>query len=953
MTLYQYRAHVGPRWTDGDDPTRYDWTGHRVDDLNTNWNQSAFTTAAVQAGAATTIPVNTTVDFPAAGQAHLMPNGSGETWLYFTYTGKTATSFTGVSWPDSAGDIEGIITASAGARIRIWMPLDATTASQIANTMQITKNALGQFAGSDWTATISGHNIARHAIRNHHLIVIEYRPGPGNPWQLLLLGWLQNPNWTDDDQRRASWQVQIASSPTMAERYHTKGLTAGDRDLAAAGNATASNTLGVAYKERHSGDFTAAAPTLTPAQAIDQDLSTVWIADQMVGSFNYAASNGDPHWSYTDGYDTQVIISLVYLQRPPGYDSRGYRFIELTVIPQEPDGSTNLNSHYIRTEKAGHKQSITPLETGDVEPGEKLIICEDRSLFLKEHPTNAAADFLELTDPAWWDAIDPAGDTILLSRITSPRSLCHMVSWGNATGTIPQDGDDPGESWIGPKVDAPARGEALTYIFTGADGTGTSTTPADYWRSDYDMAPGYTVGYYGGDEDGWNQGKLNEVWMMIELPSLRLYLEEDIGLATDVGPGDRLRIVDANGEGNTQGLPDAGTIQIAYEQISYIDKEDDSILVTGRGMNGTEIEEHNAGDQVLFIYNGIATAAPPIQELKWQRARHPWPENFKVYTSNGARQRTPGDSEWTRDWTLQESRVGFVADVDPTNLAYTWAKQFDPPIRATHVLILFIGMTYNPARPRLNRFIVNASPDEYQGTTWMQEGGSAAVLAGAILVHSGALPPGSATTWATTLDALKLNVQNGPAFSTALDLIDYSHSRCLCTLDSHLTMDPHPWLQSSTLPVTRVWNRSNVRQVQITQPAPAAVKQYKMIYSVPTTPDIEESVVYPDANLPGDGEEIEIGPYIASNETAAWNSCKWRYQLARTPYQAVIQTETAGLDIYPGEIGTLSWDFGPHEDASGPRYSRKMVVESVDHYFVDGRIETTLHLIQIGRRSEG
>lgn len=947
---YEFRAHIGGRWTDGDDPVRYNWPALRAGTIGTNFDIKTTATSPISVTNGT-IYAASTAAFPAAGHIHIQPAGSGEGWLFATYTGKTAATFNGVKWPDGTADIEGSYTISAGAIIRQFIPLDGEIAAALTDTMTITKSALGQFAGYDWSASVSGYHIVRHAIRNHHMIVIEYRTQPTNAWAILLIGWLEAPNFSDDHTHNAPWSVNIISAAAMMERYDAAGLTAGDRDIAQKGTASASNTLALAYKERHSGDFTAANPQLGAAQVVDGSLSSVWIADQMVGTYNYAASNGDPHWGYTSLYDTQVVFSLIYLQRPAGYDSVGYRFIELTVVPQPPDGTTNLRSHWIRSEKNGLKHLITPLEKHDVEEGEKLLIVENRDLFLKEHPTNAAADFAEITDQAFWDSIDPAGDTLILTRQNVDQNISHMVSWGNATGIIPQDGDDPGEDWIGPQATAPARGEALTYVFLGADGLGTSTTPADYWRTDYNMAPGYTIGYYGGDPDGWNQGKINEVWLKIELPELQLYLEEDMD--TGDGAGTVIRIIDATGNGNTQGLPATGQIQIGYEQIGYSSKTQDTITITGRGLNGTDIATHLVDDAILFLYNGVATASPPIRELKWQRARAPYPENFRIYTSNGALQRTPGDDDWQRDWTLRDSRIGFVAnESDPG--AYTWAKQFDPPIRASHVLMVFYGMTTTPARPRLNRFIATVSSDEYQATTWMEQGKAAALIAADILINSGSAPGGSITAYATTLDALSLDVEPGPAFSTALDVIDYSHGIAKVGLDSHIDLEPHPWLQSSILSPTSTWNRGNTIAAQEIQPAPGAIKQYKMTYSVPAEPNEDRTVIWPPAgSAPRDGNEMEIGPYIAASEAAATNSARWRYQLARIPYQTVIQISPPGLDLHPCEIHSLTWDFGPAEKATGPRFSRLMVVESVDHYFDAGRVATTLHLLQIGRTTAG
>ena len=941
---YELRAFVGGQWSDGDDPTRHDWTFLRHGNTGTNFSQTTATTASVSVGA-TSINVSSTSVFPAAGRLFLQATGGGP-WLHFAYLSKTSTKFNGVTWFTAADEVEGATTVGAGATVRQWIPLTQDVSTQMAGSVQITKTTLGQFAGTDYSATISGWNVDRQAIANNHLVVVEYRMDPTGVWAILVLGWLDQPNYRDDAGRTAQWGAQIVSSATMADRTQTNGLTVGDRDIALSASVTGSPALAYPYKEAHLGEYREAVPDLSPARILDGSDDTIWISDQLVGDHNFAESNGDPHWSNTGDYDTQVVISMVHLEEPPGSISTGYRFIELTVVPQPPNGTTNLNSHWIITEKQGKKGLTTPLEKSDYEIAERLLIVENRELFLKRNPTNAAAAFLEMPDPAWWDGIDPAGDTIMLRRNRSPYTITHMVSWGNATGVIPGEGSEPGDTWIGPKVPAPQKGESLRYTFIGA-----STTPADYWIADHNYAPGYTIGYYGGDDDGWNQGKIWPVYLKIELPGLQLFLAEEMGDASDVGNGDFFRIIGPDGEGNTQGLPVSGTLQIGYEHISYINKTEDGVTCTGRGLTGTAIASHVSGDPIFLLHNGIATTGAPVEELKWHKnsVSNYYPQHFDIYVSSlgAGQQRTPNEAGWENDWVQVESVVGYVANTSEPG-RFVWAKQFTPPLRPTHVMMVFWGMTHNPARPRLNRFIVNVYPGDYESSTWMQASAAAATLFANVLTNCGALPGGSMTAWATTHNAISLNLQNGPAYSSALDIADYAHAFALCEIDGHITIQPHEWLEAATVTPSRSWSRENVRNIANQHAPGQPVAQFRMTYTTPAG-DTGEAV-YPSEGTRG-GQPTEIGEYIAAGQSEASNSVRWRHLLARSPHTALIEIASAGLDIYPGEVHRLTWDMGPNEIPGGRELDRIYAVESVDHFFENHALATTVHLVQIGREA--
>ena len=106
---------------------------------------------------------------------------------------------------------------------------------------------------------------------------------------------------------------------------------AGDLDMAKKGNASGSTPLGSPYKERNTGDYVAANPSFDAGSVIDDDESTLWIAERYMGDYNTPAPNQDPLNYPPTKANTEVLFTQVYCN-PPAGQSGGRRWIELTAI---------------------------------------------------------------------------------------------------------------------------------------------------------------------------------------------------------------------------------------------------------------------------------------------------------------------------------------------------------------------------------------------------------------------------------------------------------------------------------------------------------------------------------------------------------------------------------------------------------------------------------------------
>lgn len=959
----QTRIWIGPPYTPATDATHYDWS--QIDAGDTDFEDShprgqlnaslSDTATSVNYGLVT--PGRT---FPPAGGVWIGPTGPATGWEYISYTSNSSGVFGGITRQNIAemehGGLHGI-----GAQIYQFYPLtedaDDTLEPTASGEIHVTKRLEKAGAVEDWSAVITGYNLPRHAIRNHHMVVVERRlygqDGPDS-WQVWLVGWLQSPNGQDTAQRAASWSAEIVSISQMLNRYEIAGIDVGPRDIAKDGSASASTPLSFAYKERTSGDYTAADPDFDARSVLDRDRSTLWIADQYVGDRNYLPSNGDPHWNGQPATETRFIISVVYLRRPLGLPSRGYRFIELTIV--EFGGETVLKDHYFMTEANG-QQLLLDIGENDVAEGNKIILCEDQSLWQEENPVNGAEQIHELPI-SFFDGIDADADTIALVRKNSPYAWSHGVSWGR-TGTPPKPDPTPAQFvWQGStQLGAAPYGYALRYMFKGSNGLGNSADASDYWEYSKVVSPGYTIGEYGTDDNRWNAGKITPVWIQVDLPELQLVLSEDLASATD-GPG-ILHIEDSAETPSTQGLDLSGYLQIAEEIIGYDYKTAEGINIFGRARFGTERTAHKAGDTVMVRdpETGFATTAPVIKSIDWSRPDGlPYPAHFALYTSIYERLRHPDNEQWQDDWILRSVVSGWTPGAPDENDMITWTYNFPTPRRVKSLLIVIYQMSTDPYRPRVNEIFAQLNDEQYSDDSWLNDGESAGQAIAALFSKAG-LAGSAYTIQAGTLAPQGYTVEAGFCWSVVADVADYTNTRITVGLDSKIIVAANTLWTAASHAADYTWRRNEIADLSISQPAPAPIRQIEMVYYISPAGE-ETTVVYPAPDdAPKDGEIQTVGRQVYGSDIDAQRAATRRYNYARWPYTAVaelaaLQTQTRMTpEPRPGEFAVIEWEFGPHETEYA-RYSRTHLIDSVDIFVDDdGATATTVALTQIDRTS--
>lgn len=951
----QWRLYIGPHWAAYTDPTYYPW--HILDAGAASDLARETTLAATVTDGATTATVADGTRFTSKGGLWLGPNGSGQAWEYCPYTSAVGATISGLTRePAAARQHNGIHTSGATVR-QFW----AVTTDD--GRLHITEEADPTYSSLAWTAEISGVVIPQAAIRNHHLAVVQWRADHGGTWTNLLIGWLDSPKVRDDAARASKWSARIVSSAQMAQLTQIPGIRAGDLDVGPYSEAAGSPGLTKAYKEWHTADITTTTATYEPANATDGDGATIYISEQYVGSRQYDTpeNSNDPGRIGTNESDDAAyfgpIISQIYLSRPLGEDSKGYRWIELTCQ------SEDVPDLWIMTEQAGSGVA----EFIDVDPaaeeykeGDKIIICEDAELFMAEWPLTTARVF-EMTN-AIFDALKAGGDSIaiLTSTTVSPsgdQRWSHGVSWGTASGAIDPgnpweaDPDYPGDwAWAGSaNVAAPGPGQVLRYDFNG-----TSTDSLDYWSLTYDATPGYVVGDYTDEDDedydgngrgdgNNNFGQLYPVYIVAAVPPIGLTLTDDISSA-DPGASDALYISGADGA-RPAGITAPLTIQISDEQITISALGDDYGTVTARGANGSDPQSHSAGDEIRVVETygsaSVATVGPAVKSIGWSRpAGSLHPVDFTVYYSGRETPRPPTSENFDRDWTLAATVTGHASNT------YTYTLPATKRIR--HVCFVITKMSQDPARVRLSSIDIKLDPAYYPADLWLDDSDTAGEIIEHALGLAGIHPDAISDT--TTATPVEIVTANDRAWTIAADLAEFTGSRISVARDSKLAIAPNTIFTAGSYTPTTTWTRSNAGAVEMLwNKAGDIPRQVKLTWRTPTD-DATSTATYPaTADAPSDGEVLEIGPLVYADEATATTAARRIYFIARYPYQILVEAATAANTLRPLEIHRLTWDL----DATAGDLDRYFVVTTADHMIERGHWQTAISGQQINREAEG
>lgn len=923
----EWRAFVGPPYKPDTDAAHWDWSNLDAGSAyDPETDIPATTLTATLSSGATTATVASTTGWPSAGSAWVGPNSGGQSWERIDYTGKTATTLTGLARETADNEQAGGHTS--GATVRFWWALD-TAGGVLGFTEEMIESKDGTLATVTWTARLQGVTIPQAAIRTGNLVLIQTRwesGGSMGDWENLLVGWLDNVEARDDHEKRREWSVQVLSIGGRLAGTEAPGIRVGNLNAAKGAGAGASDTMTAPRKEADAGEYTGE-PSLAAGNTTDGSSDTLWMGERYIGEANEPA---DPGTAY-DGTGGTRIISQVHIKPYTG-QGEGYRWIEITYPASGTmDGQWLVASDDYFANLEG--LSIT------AEAGDHVILAENPELFAEENPDHDAVEVADLADYQLWadafgapayastdataifDHIDPAGDNLCLYY--GPGGIAHaQVVWGTGTRREPfgqAEWDDNGGS-ASSNIAAPGPGETMRFIYAPS----SPTEAADYWEVSNVGTPGYTI------------AADSKAWIQLELERMDLSLSAAIDSSQTTG----IVLQDSAGNASCDGLPSSGTIQIGNEQISYTSLTRSTGTVAGtvtRGANSTTAAAHSADDKIYYIDSAVATDALPIESIVISRPSGGIVlEDFVVRASKLTTARTPDDANYTNDYSI-------LATVTSNSSAeYTITP--GSPVRVRHLLIEITKMSEQPARPRINEIACTIDADVYGATTLAGVKVGAAITA---TLDEMGIPSGAYTDAADTLQVDNYTTASESALAVLSDLAEFTGTRITVGRDSKIAIGRDDyWPSGSTPSATQTYTRAHLATFEPIFRNGQNVAQVELQWR---NIDESESGIerYPATKDPA-GKTIRMGPHIHAGASAAQAAARKRYWMLRRPYTVLAEFADEQHSRRAGEYHQHQWQI----DEEMEEMDRTYMAVVMEHEIRDNAWHTAGQWVQISREDE-
>lgn len=884
-----FRVYIGPYHLD------YDWS---LLTYGAGFAPTGTTTTG-QVSGATTMVVASAAPFGTAGGAWVGPNGSGQAWEYEKFPSRSGTTLAVVR--ESTTDREHNGVHSSGAAVYQFYPVTTNNGE-----LTLTEECDETISTISWRASISGVLAPQHVLRNGHIVVVTTSTNGGS-YTVELVGFVDSPTITDDSRSASEWQLNIVSSAQLVGEVEAVGVRVGDTDLADAGSATGVTELVLPFDERYNGDYSAAAPDLSPASAIDDDLTTLYLTERFVGADIWSsADNGDGE------NGDNLAFAHIYINPPPAAGP-GARFIELRVR-----NNANITGFALNSANGGSGVEIWIFGgPGDIPAGSSIYLVEDEDAFTRLNPLAQSGTIYE--NRAFFSHILAAGGEFWL-RLGALNSWRSRIRWGTGNGLINHP-DAPSRSWSGPYVTAPSVGQTMRYIWTVSSGQ-----PAARWATSMIRHTGYNI-----DNDD-----AESAYIMVSLPDMKLTLATDV-TASSPGNGQNLYINGPDEKYSTDGLPSSGVLVIGDEEIAYSSSTLQYVTLAGsnaRGANGTVAADHKAGDEILIKDGGVYTNAFLISYIGWQGAPSGiYPKHFTLYRTNLVDNvRTPDQDDWLDDWT---GVVTLSSNTDSSHTAYGINA------RVRHLLYVFYEMTEDPARVRVAEInaILNTSthnPDQFlpvdttAGALIKQILENAGIPAGAI-THSGT----PALTEAVTAD--------DNAWTVVSDIAEYAGCRVTVLRDSKFVIAVDTfWTGSPTVDTN--WTRATASKIQKSFRKVAPLSQVILPWKTPDG-SANGKVYYPET--PGRGTKLEQQETLYNNSTAATASARRLYFMRLYPFEVQLTGVGNEQAKRAGSYHNTQWQFN---DEMQP-INRNYVVMSTEHSLSGGHWSSSFRLLQYGKES--
>lgn len=860
----------------------------------------------------TTITVDSTAGFT-TGVILIAPVGDDEFYELVSYTGTTATEFTGCV----RGDIEA----------KGWYVGEHSDGADVTEWFEITDRVRGadivyELRGQDisWSATLTGQNWNSELMDNDISVLgmLRLRPKDGvatewTEWGVWFVGFIGDGSVPDDHTQARRFELLIQPISQYVGQTDIPAIQIGKVDLAESKSVTTSSDLEDPYLEANTGEYLGY-PDLSGSNAVDSDINTLWI------------SQAAPSPSVPSASDAWALVNEFYIKPPPGESPKDMQWFEVYHKGNNPLALANFRIAHCNTkwtdangeEPDPKARYLAVRKAGNVKlrgEGGWVVFCYNRAKFNEYFDSSGAAYVIEFNrisqatehfdDGKTYDFhLDPDGD--LLAVVGVNGQLASITWWSNPLHptlikqSLRSYKGDPGgkdSAWTGEilKTDdghlAPGRSWRRY-----PDGAGGIPGNASNWRVDSNPSPGRHA--EGGPE-----------WMMIDLGMMDIHLDGELASGET---GDAPLTA-------TLGLTATGYVQINAEIIAYATRDDvdDELVTLTRGQFGTTpathpdaslVKQYNADDEQSYDLHLVSGCS-------WKRKRvldgsgDPIvPSKFEIYTTIYNSPVNPGDNSWNNGpgkngWEDYWNRMAVCRwGFNKTEWQGTWPDQ-----RVRHILMVLTDMS-DSGRAKINEFNVWAATMESLDSSGEGaiDGSRTGGIVKHILVDHFGLDEDRFVMTDKGGQFESLSIARGRAGGTLNDVCRRTGGVVNYQLDGQVEHRYHPMYPIAHLPLVHIcWDRDNAREITLANPFRHNVSQVVLRARNPVSDDLYE-VRYPPDDLEL-GSEMIVDDMILGSQVEAEAMAEFIFAESNGPYELDIVPVGPADFVRPGQRHTVSW----------------------------------------------
>jgi hypothetical protein len=468
-------------------------------------------------------------------------------------------------------------------------------------------------------------------------------------WVVWWLGCIEAGRWRDDYRNGYGWQRSVRGTDATLRLTDAPRMTAGRTNIAEGASASASETLATPSVEAANGEFVGTTANVAAGNVVDQRLNTVWISQ-------------DPPSATTETilYNAQQPkIDEVFFAPIAGFDADKAWWVEIVNASTNDTVLSIWDTLFVTYTALGAHVATRFPAAGNLEPGERLIICGNRATFealtggakgaktvlaADETPysyvvsswteTSAGSGFYTANLGTTWtrQTLNATGGYAMLApRYFSAWTDKDGVKWG--TDRALPSGVVAAEIWSGATVDISTLtdGQSIRRTYTGG-GTGAS-------NEDTETAADWQIETYPTPGDKFSRTRFD--WLLVTLPEHVSTLGDNITTSsTEI----------AIDEG-TLGWPESGDGVIEGDTFSYTGRTATELTgVTGLASS------HTAGATLNPYAGGAAQTGWHITSVQLRRRPGTaYVKRWELWVSESAGPGTPdgedpSDVLWRADY---------------------------------------------------------------------------------------------------------------------------------------------------------------------------------------------------------------------------------------------------------------------------------------------------------------